>query len=347
MVRQTSKWGQILLMALVGFGATTFTTAYFYRIDEIITVQGRLIPEKGGAEIKSPLSGQLEEIYVQNGELVKEGENLFRYEVRTAKQKEKTLMKQIEIERDRLQHQLKSNQQRQETLQRNIDLTEKILGRLKPLQDKGAISEIQILQQQNKLETQKDEMNQLKNIRVNSINDNLSKVTQLEGNLSEVRNRLRNEYIKSPISGTIFDLRPDSNLYVTANTEVLAKIVPRGGLNGEVNIVNQDIGFIHKDQDVRVRVDSFPFTQYGELQGKIKSIGADALPPNAIIKQYHFPVIIQLGKSSLETKEGDKIPLQAGMTISANVKLRDRRMIEILSDLFTNKSESIKRLRKS
>ena len=46
MVRQTSKWGQIFLLSLVGLGATAFTTAWFYRIDEVITVQGRLVPQK-------------------------------------------------------------------------------------------------------------------------------------------------------------------------------------------------------------------------------------------------------------------------------------------------------------
>ena len=52
MVRQTSKWGQIILLSLVGVGATAFISAWFYRIDEVITVQGRLVPQKGGVEIK-------------------------------------------------------------------------------------------------------------------------------------------------------------------------------------------------------------------------------------------------------------------------------------------------------
>ena len=40
LVRQTSKWGQILLLSLVGLGATAFTTSWFYRLDEVVTVQG-------------------------------------------------------------------------------------------------------------------------------------------------------------------------------------------------------------------------------------------------------------------------------------------------------------------
>ena len=72
LVRQTSKWGQIFLLSLVGLGTTAFIAAWLYRIDEVITVQGRLVPKQGGVEVKSPFNGQLEELLVKNGEEVKE-----------------------------------------------------------------------------------------------------------------------------------------------------------------------------------------------------------------------------------------------------------------------------------
>ena len=67
MVRQTSKWGQIFLLSLVGLGATALATAWFYRIDEVITVQGRLVPQQGGVEVKSPVRGQLDQVLVKVG----------------------------------------------------------------------------------------------------------------------------------------------------------------------------------------------------------------------------------------------------------------------------------------
>ena len=66
MVRQTSKWGQIFLLALIGIGSTAFATAWFYKLDEVITVQGRLVPQSGGVSIKSPVSGRLSEIRIAN-----------------------------------------------------------------------------------------------------------------------------------------------------------------------------------------------------------------------------------------------------------------------------------------
>ena len=345
MVRQTSKWGQIFLLSLVGLGATAFTTAWFYRIDEVITVQGRLVPQKGGVEVKSPVSGQLSQLVVSNGAQVVKGDELLRYDVLAARDQEVTLTRQLKLEEERIEDQLRSNDQRQETLQRNIKLTEQILDRLKPLMAAGAISEVQILQQANQLETQRDELIQIKTKREELQNDSRSRSEQLQGQLNQVRNQLRNEVVKAPISGTVFDLTPDNDRYVTTTAEPLMKIVPSGQLGGEVNVSNQDIGFIRPGKLVKVRVNSFPYTEYGEIDGKINRIGADALPPTELIRSYHFPVDLSLERSTLETRDGTTIPLQAGMTITTNLKLRDRRLIELLGDLFNDRGESLKRLR--
>ena len=345
MVRQTSRWGQILLLSLVGLGATAFATAWFYRLDEVITVQGRLVPSKGGVEVKSPTAGRLAEMLVTNGEEVRKGQLLLRFDVLEAKAQEGTLVRQLELEKDRLEDQLRSNEQRQETLSRNIQLTENIVERLKPLFETGSISELQILEQANRLETQRDELIQAKTQRESIENDSRSRTANLEGQLKQVRSKLRNEMVNAPISGTVFELKPDNDRYVTQNAEALLKIIPDGKLGGEVNVTNQDIGFIRPGQSVKVRVNSFPYTEYGEIDGTISRIGADALPPTKLVPNFHFPVDLLLERSTLKTREGNIIRLQAGMTITTNLKLRDRRLIELISDLFANRSESLQRLR--
>ena len=345
MVRQTSKWGQIFLLSLVGLGATIFATAWFYRIDEVITVQGRLVPQKGGVEVKSPVNGRLAQVLVENGDEVTEGEVLLRYDVLAAKDQEVTLTRQLKLEKDRIEDQLRSNNQRQKTFERTIKLTEKILERLEPLEAVGAISEVQVLQESNRLETQRDELIQLQTQREELQNESRSRSERLHGELNLIRNQLRNELVKAPIGGTVFDLAPDNDRYVTTTAESLLKIVPTGQLGGQVNVSNQDIGFIRSGQKVKVRIKSFPYTEYGEIDGVIKRIGADALPPTQLIRSYHFPISIGLESSTLKTRDGSTIPLQAGMTITTNLKLRDRRLIELLGDLFNDRGESLKRLR--
>ena len=302
MVRQTSRWGQIFLLSLVGVGVTAITTAWVYRIDEVVTVSGRLIPQKGGVEVKSPLAEQLSKVYVKTGEKVKEGDRLISYDVNIAKVQANTLQQQLEIEQEKVKDQLRRNVQRQKTLSRNIDLSQNILERLIPLKEKGAISEIQILNQMNRLETEKDEMLQLQTIKEELINDSNSRQAQLRGELEKALHQLKNEHVKAPIGGTIFDLTPDNDNYVTRVAEPLMKIVPAGKLGGEVNIVKRDIGFIRKGQKVKVRVNSFPYTEYGEVDGVIENVGADALPPNNIIRDFHFPVNINLKNQTSRQK---------------------------------------------
>lgn len=346
MVRQTSKWGQIFLLTLVGVGATAFATACIYRLDEIVTVTGRLVPKDGGVEVKSPISGTLEKIFVTNGETIKKYEPLVKFNVKAAKNEETTIKVEMKLEQKRLTDELKNNFALKETINRTIELTQKILDRLRPLEKDGAISELQVLQQQNTLESQKDELLRLNTQREQIINESKIRVAKLKGRLRQANNQLENEILLSPITGTVFNLIPDNDNYVTRNAEALMKIVPTGKLGANVDITNKDIGFIKTGQKVKVRVDSFPYTEYGEIEGTISNIGADALKPTDTIRAYHFPVSISLGKSELKTREGIIIPLQAGMTINTNLKLRDRRLIELLSDILTDRGESLKRLRK-
>jgi hemolysin D len=342
-LRQTSRWGQIFLLSLVCLGATAFATSWFYRMDEIITVPGRLQPLKGGVEVKSPVAGQLAELLVKSGDRVTKGQPLLRYDVKAARSEESNLSKQLTLEGLSLAEQLKSNAQRQVTATRNVQLSTNILERLKPLETGGAMSEVQILQQSNQLETQRDQLLQLKTERNQLISDSNARRQELRGRLAQVQNQLRNEVLKAPISGVVFDLKPDNDRYVAQNAEPLLKIVPSGNLSAQVNVSNQDIGFIKAG--LPVKVDSFPYTEYGEIPGEVSQVGADALPPTELIRTYHFPVDIELSRSVLRTREGTTIPLQSGMTVSTNLKLRDRRLIELLSDLFTNRGESLKRLR--
>ena len=333
-------------MSLVGLGATAFATAWFYRLDEVITVQGRLQPQQGGVEVKSPIAGQLQKVLVKNGEIVEKGQAVLKYDVKSLRSEEQSLINQLDLEKARLGKQLSSNLQRQATAKRNILLSEKILDRLRPLESGGAISELQLLRQSNQLETEKDQLMQLTNINQLILSESKSKQEEIQGRLRQVQNQLRFEQIVAPISGTVFDLEPDNDNYVVQKAEALMQIVPRGELSAQVNITNQDIGFIKKGAPVKVRINSFPYTEYGEITGKISQIGADALPPTKIVPSYHFPVNIELSRSILKTREGVTIPLQSGMTVTTNLKLRDRRLIELLSDLFSDRSDSLKRLRK-
>ena len=51
------------------------------------------------------------------------------------------------------------------------------------------------------------------------------------------------------------------------------------------------------------------------------------------------------GKAYSEEIDGIKIPLKSGMAITTNLKLRDKRVISLVSDLLVDQTDSVRSLR--
>jgi multidrug efflux pump subunit AcrA (membrane-fusion protein) len=75
-----------------------------------------------------------------------------------------------------------------------------------------------------------------------------------------------------------------------------------------------------------------------------KYFGSDALKPDALNQAYRFPATVSLDKQRVESG-GKPLNLQSGMSVTANIKLRSRPVITIVSDMFTKQLEGVKRFR--
>ncbi|PMB30154.1 hypothetical protein CEN47_12465 [Fischerella thermalis CCMEE 5319] len=81
------------------------------------------------------------------------------------------------------------------------------------------------------------------------------------------------------------------------------------------------------------------------MKGEVIWVGSDALPPDQTHPYYRFPAKIRLEKQSLDIK-GKSISLQSGMSITANIKVREeRRVMSLFTELFTKQVESLKEVR--
>lgn len=95
---------------------------------------------------------------------------------------------------------------------------------------------------------------------------------------------------------------------------------------------------------VDVRIDSFPFSEFGDVKGEIVWIGSDALPPEEIRPYYSFPAKIRLDKQHLMVKNRE-VKLQSGMSINANIKVRERTVMSIITDSFAKQIDTLKTVR--
>ena len=158
--------------------------------------------------------------------------------------------------------------------------------------------------------------------------DSNKSINQMKSSLSQAELQLQYQNVRSPSDGIVFDPQANVDGVLSAGERILS-IVPQIGLMAEVYVPNQDIGFVKKGQESKVRVDAFPFTRYGEIPATVSSIAADALSPDENHPFYRFPVKLKLKNSYLENN-GIKIPLKPGMSITTNLKLRDKRVISLL-----------------
>jgi len=177
-----------------------------------------------------------------------------------------------------------------------------------------------------------------------AIVENQKRMAEIDSQLSQAELTLKYQEIRSPVDGVIFDLKAGSPGFVATSTEPVLKVVPDDSLMVEVFISNKDIGFIQEGLPVDIRVDSFPFSEFGDLKGQLVSIGSDALPPTQTRQFYSFPAKIRLDQQSLNIR-GRDIALQSGMSVSVNIKLRQRTVMSIFSDGFVRNVDTFKSVR--
>jgi len=177
---------------------------------------------------------------------------------------------------------------------------------------------------------------------------NERQILSLEAEIVGLTETQRNLTLRAAQAGRIFNLSAGPGVVITGGAEVM-RIIPEGGLKAKVYLPNSELGFVKPNLPVKLAVSSFPPGEYGYLNGTVQRIGADALSgdemasPGSQTKQNTFPMIIQLGQN--RGKESMLARLAPGMQVSANIIVRQRPVITLLTDVFTKGSESLQNSR--
>ncbi|MBD1913524.1 MULTISPECIES: HlyD family efflux transporter periplasmic adaptor subunit [unclassified Leptolyngbya] len=468
-LQQPSVWSRSIVWAIVGVSSFAVLWAGLAKIEQAVPAQGQLEPQASVQAIQAPVGGVVKEILVEEGDQVKKGQVLIRFDptaaaaqLRSLEQIRDSLLQENAFYRSqmsgvaaptsvaatippqvlalttnraglleenrmyraqlglapgenlspeqvaRLQAgqqeatsrtaaaQLEVAQLRQQLVQAESQLAvaretaaidENILGDIAPLVEEGALARIQVLRQQQEAMKGQAEVTRLEQeagrLRVqiaqaqeklsNTValtsTDLLSKIAEnekqianidsqinkvivendkraaeIDSQLSQTKLTLEYQELRAPVDGTVFDLKAKGIGFVANNQEPILKVVPANGLEAEVYITNQDIGFVREGMEVDVRVDSFPFSEFGDIKGVVTQIGDDALPPDQLHQFYRFPAKVELNSQTLEV-DGKELQLQSGMSVSANIKIRKRSVLSIFTDMFTRSLDPIQNVR--
>ena len=349
---RTITWA---LIGCTGFGLVWLTVA---QTEEVVMATGKLEPIGDVTTIQVPLGGVLDQMLVKEGQRVSQGQVLLRLDQEATRDRERSLIKtinakqqQLRLKQVELQRYLNLNDTEQKVLNTNLLLEREILNRLESLRRVGAAAELQYLQQRNKVREVQGELAKVRVDRQRQLAILEQAAEQLRGELADLNSRLtelqvnlRYQDIRSPVEGVVFDLKPTGPGFVAQGSEPVMKIVPYNRLKAKVEIESSKIGFVREGKPVEISIDSFPSSDFGVLHGTVKRIGSDALAPDERNTTYRYPAEIQLQAQQLKIKNGAELPLQVGMSLKANIKLRKVSYLQLLLGEFRNKADSLKRL---
>lgn len=146
--------------------------------------------------------------------------------------------------------------------------------------------------------------------------------------------------LRAPVDGTVQQLAVHTIGGVAQAAQPLMQIVPAGGpLEIEAFMENKDKGFVHAGQSVAVKVDTFEYTKYGTLPGKVIHVSQDAIPDEK--RGLLYAVKVQLDRTTLDV-DGKDTEITPGMAVNVEIKTGDRRIVEyVLSPLLRHTHEAL------
>ena len=178
--------------------------------------------------------------------------------------------------------------------------------------------------------------------------ETLSKLSEIQQRASTVEQELikaeevfRLRTLLAPVDGKVQQLAIHTVGGVVTEAQRLMVIVPEGSLPlVEAMVLNKDIGFVHEGQEAELKIESFPFTKYGTIQGRVLNVSADAVEDER--KNLAYPAHISMARTSMRI-EDKTVNLGPGMAVTVEIKTGKRRVIEyLLAPLQQYKSESLK-----
>jgi len=100
----------------------------------------------------------------------------------------------------------------------------------------------------------------------------------LAEDLAKAEQRTKLQLLTAPVDGVVQQLSVHTVGGVVTPAQQLAVIVPADAvLEVEAMVSNKDIGFVHRGQEAQIKVDTFNFTRYGLLPGRVLSMSEDAI----------------------------------------------------------------------
>jgi HlyD family secretion protein len=167
------------------------------------------------------------------------------------------------------------------------------------------------------------------------MNQRRQDLTELEGQLKQAQVKAKGQVIVAPISGKIYNIQTSlAERTISPGQDLLSILPDSHDLLVEAKVLNRDIGFIKEKMRVKVKVATFPFQEFGTIDGEVVKI-----TPNATLDKdlgLVYTVRVMLKRKTINV-EGKDVELTPGMAVTAEVVTRKRSILTFMLEPITRR----------
>ncbi len=230
------------------------------------------------------------------------------------------------------------------TLNKILAITIEDEKRQKTLVEIGALAENRYrekVKDRMNLERERDskvgQVEQLREKLLAEYSTNMQGRNTMQAEVSSLKFKQGKRFIVAPTDGYIYLLPVKTVGGVVTTAQPLVGLVPENTpLEVSAMVSNKDIGYIKEGQRCIIKVDTYDFQKYGTIEGELEIINPYSIEEKSEESEKNiqqdekggYPIRVKMNAETLKTKNGDIFKAKPGMSVTAEINVGKRRVIE-------------------
>lgn len=369
-----------MVIWIIGLGLLVFFIwAALFKLEEVSTGTGKVIPSSKEQIIQSLEGGILTKLDVKEGDIVEKGTILaqldptrfasnvgesqsllvsslatsarLRAEVNgTALQFPEIVQKDSQLVREETQlynTRRKNLEESISDLTTSLTLVQQELRMTEPLVAKGAASEVEVLRLKRQASDLQKQINDTRSQYYVKAREELSKAnTDVETQRQIVKGKsdiLNRTVFRAPVRGVVKEIDVMTLGGVIPPNGKIMTIVPLDEqLLIEARISPRDIAFIRPNQQALVKITAYDYAIYGGLHGKVTVISPDTIRDEVKQDQFYYRVYIRTDSDKLRNKQGKTFAITPGMVATVDIRTGQKTVLDYLIKPFNKAREALR-----
>ena len=328
-------WSRLFLWFLASGSFALLIWSVFAKVQDVVVLTGSLRSQNPVAKVLTPMAGRVDEVFVVPSQKVASGQALLSLDVSDQKIQLRSLRDRLH----QLEHSYRSyqefNSKSLESLHSELSVNQDLLRRYQFLASSGAMSDVQLLNQRNRVVQLETRIAEANHAEAEKSADFSSQKSQLISEIDLLEKAVGRSTIRSPIRGIVQSLDlPASGVYLATGSNVV-DVVPSGVLSAQVKLPSEYRDAAQTGSAAMVDVDAYPAREFGFILSEISSVSPttfDSSSPS-IPKTYLADLkLLKAERSELL----DLYQLLPGMKVTARITLRTKPVISTVFEFFDN-----------